>query len=135
MQEINTSASKRGTTSYLISNWTRHARSCHKQLFKSDQQKSLGMYLNTLSQSKSIDGSALVSVVNCDGYENTETHIAGPTERTSVNGSRNIPSMFMKNKACLCMNLSITKKHMKTFLGLQKRKEDYPITLQLYSHL
>ena len=72
-----------GTTSYLISNWTRHARSCHKLLFKSDQQKSLGMYLNTLSQSKSIDGSALVSVVNCDGYENTETHTAGPS--TSIN--------------------------------------------------
>ena len=24
--------------------------------------------------------------MNCDGHENTETHTAGPTERTSVNG-------------------------------------------------
>ena len=135
MQEINMSASKRGTTSYLISNWTMHARSCHKQLFKNDQQKSLGMYLNTLSQSKSIDGSALVSVVNCDGHENTETHTAGPTERTSVNGSRNIPEHVYEEQSLLMHESQYNKKHMKTFLGLQKRKEDYPKTPQLYSHL
>ena len=145
MQEINTSASKRGTTSYLISNWTRHARSFYKLLFKNDQQKSLGMYIpiNTLSQSKSIDGSALVSVVNCDGHENTETHTAGPTERTSVNGrvggvqtgSRNIPEHVYEEQSLHMHESQYNKKHMKTFLGLEKRKEDYPKTPQLYSHL
>ena len=93
------------------------------------------MYLNTLSQSKSIDGSALVSVVNCDGHENTETHTAGPTERTSVNGSRNIPEHVYEEQSLLMHESQYNKKHMKTFLGLQKRKEDYPKTPQLYSHL
>ena len=66
------------------------------------------MYLNTLSQSKSIDGSALVSVVNCDGYENTETHIAG---RTSVNGSRNIPEHVYEEQSLLMHESQYNKKN------------------------
>ena len=115
-----------GTTSYLISNWTRHARSCHKLLFKSDQQKSLGMYLNTLSQSKSIDGSALVFVVNCDGYENTETHIAGPTERTSVNGSRNIPEHVYEEQSLLMHESQYNKKTHEDVPGIAEEKGRLP---------
>ena len=134
MQEINTSASKRGTTSYLISNWTMHARSCHKQLFKNDQQKSLGMYLNTLSQSKSIDGSALVSVVNCDGHENTETHTAGPTERTSVNGrvggvqtgSRNIPEHVYEEQSLHMHESQYNKKTHEDISGIGEEKGRLP---------
>ena len=62
-------------------------------------------------------------------------HTAGPTERTSVNGSRNIPEHVYEEQSLLMHESQYNKKHMKTFLGLQKRKEDYPKTPQLYSHL
>ena len=57
--------------------------------------------------------------MNCDGHENTETHIAGPTERTSVNGrvggvqtgSRNIPEHVYEEQSLLMHESQYNKKN------------------------
>ena len=92
------------------------------------------MYLNTLSQSKSIDGSALVSVVNYDGHENTETHTAGPTECTSVNGrvggvqtgSSNIPEHVYEEQSLLMHESQYNKNTHEDVPGIAEEKGRLP---------